>query len=226
MSDIEELLDRTARSAGATPSPDIVEGDVRRGRTALLRRRRRRAVGTSIASTVAAAGLVAAAIVVGSPDGSSEAPTVLPDRSTSPDAGGGVRLVTYAGEQPEGFIVDMVPEGWYIQQNPDHPQYSLAIAQNGDTSHPDSFSGKLVVMLLSSSAPQELPPGEPVQVGDHEGTVNRNGGHPGGASLTYEDGEGHFVQVQAPPALAWSDEQLASFAEGVTVTSDALAGVG
>ena len=78
--------------------------------------------------------------------------------------------------------------------------------------------------MLSSSAPQELPKGEPVEVGEHDGVVT----HPGAADiLTYEDDAGHFVQIQAwRAALGWTNEQLTSFAEGVQVTSHAQAGVG
>lgn len=223
MSDIKELLDQTARSAGTAPSPDAVEADVLRGRAALVRRRRRRAVGSSIGGTVAAAALVATAIVAGSPDGSSETPTARPD-TTTPSRQAGVRLVTYTGEQPDGFVVDWVPEGWYIQ-DPEHPEYSLTIASNGDTSHPDNFMGKLVVMLLSSSAPQRLPDGDPVQVGEYDGVVVDR--ESGSLSLFYEDVDaGRFVEVQAWHTLGWSHEQIVKFAAGVTVTSHAKAGVG
>jgi hypothetical protein len=227
MTDIEQLLRQTARSVDVPPSPEVVDADVRRGRTGLVRRRRRRAVASSVGGTVAATALVAATIVVGSPDGDGEAPTARPDSSASPDASSGVRLVTYTGEQPDGFIVEQVPAGWYIQQPdvPFHARYDLVIAANGDNSNAGSFAGKLVVMLLSSNVPQELPPGEPVEVNGHDGTVSRYSG-PDLPILTYDDGEGHFVQVQSPPALGWTDEQLASFAEGVTVTADAKAGLG
>lgn len=225
MSDIEDLLNRTARSADMTPSPDVVESDVRRGRAALVRRRRRRAIGSSIGGTVAAAAIVASAIVVGSPDGSGEAPTAQPDQITAPDgSASGVALVAYNGEQPEGYIVERVPEGWYIQE-PEHPEYSLTIARDGDNSHPDAYEGKLTIFLLTSSAQQELPKGEPVKVGEYDGVVDPNSGE-GYATLTYADDAGHFVQVQSPPVLGWSNERLARFAEGVTATSDAKAGIG
>lgn len=224
MSDIDNLLDQTARPAAAAPAPEVVEADVQRGRAALVRRRRRRAIGSSIGGTVAAAAMVATAIVVGSPDGSSDPPVAQPDRSTSPNAAQGVRLVAYTGEQPEGYIVERVPEGWYIQK-PAHPAYSLTIARNGDNSHPDSFTGKLTIFLLTSSVKQELPDGEPVKVGEYDGVVSRDGGDDY-ATLTYEDDAGHLVQVQSPPVLGWSNERLARFAEGVTATSDAKAGIG
>lgn len=48
----------------------------------------------------------------------------------------------------------------------------------------------------------------------------------GGQALTYNDGDGHTVVVQAPAQLAWSNTQIVSFAEGVHVTANAIAGVG
>jgi hypothetical protein len=207
MSEIKQLLDRTARSVDVTPSPETVDADVRRGRAALGRRRRGRVIRLSIVGTVAAA-LVA--------------PTILAaNQGFGPSRGTPIRLVAYHGEQLEGFIVDQVPDGWYLQGS---NTFRLTIAPQGDTSSPDSFIGKLVVMLLSSSAPQELPEGEPVKVGDYDGVVTHT---PEAETLTYEDGAGHLVQVQAwRSTLAWTNEQLARFGEGVRVTADAQAGVG
>jgi len=79
-------------------------------------------------------------------------------------------------------------------------------------------------MLLSSSAPQELPKGEPVKVGEQDGVVTPG---PPADTLYYEDDAGHFVQIQAwRAALGWTNEQLAIFAEGVQVTSQAQPGIG
>ena len=132
----------------------------------------------------------------------------------------GVRLVAYTGEQPNGFVVDQVPDGWYIQ-DPEHPRYSLTVAPIGDTSHPDAFVGKLVVFLLGDAP---LPDGDPVTVNGRPGVVT----HQDAAdTLTYEYPDGRYVQVQAwRSALHWSNEQLVEFAEGVEVTSDAKPGVG
>jgi hypothetical protein len=172
---------------------------------------------------VAAAAIVATALVVGSPDGSSEAPSARPDGNAAPSQAGGVRLVTYTGEQPPGFIVDRVPEGWYIQ-DPTHPEVTLTIAEEGDTSHPDGFVRKLVVMLQSASVRPQLPEGgDPVEVNGQPGVVT----HGGAADLlTYIYPDGRYVEIQAWHNLGWSNDQLVSFAEGVTVTSHAVPGVG
>jgi hypothetical protein len=227
MSDIEELLDRTARSVDVTPSADTVEADLRRGRAALARRRRDRAIRFSVAGMVAAALLVGTTIVAGNLGGTDEntgppsGPRIDANESSGPALGRSIRLVAYHGDQLEGFIVDQVPEGWYLQGS---NTFRLTVAPQGDTTSPDAFIGKLVVMLLSSSVPAELPNGEPVKVGPYDGVVTHD---EVADTLTYQDGAGHFVQIQAwRTPLEWTNEQLASFAEGVQVTSDAQAGVG
>jgi hypothetical protein len=211
MSDIRELLDRTALWADGTPSKEMVEADVLRGRAALGRRRRGRAIRFSVAGMVAAAALVGTTIVAGP----APQPRAAAHDGSGPDRGTPVRLVVYHGKQLEGFIVDQVPEGWYLQSS---TPINLVIAPEGDTTSPDAYVGKLVVLLLSSIAPQELPEGDPVKVGEYDGVVTHT---PEADTLTYEDDAGHFVQIQAwREALGWANEQLASFAEGVTVTAD------
>jgi hypothetical protein len=226
MSDIRELLDRTAYSVEVTPLAETVEADLRRGRAALARRRRGRAIRFSVAGTVGAVALAVTTIVAGNLGGTDEttgpaAPGIGAHQSSGPDRGAPVRLVAYHGEQLDGFIVDQVPEGWYLQGS---NTFRLTIAPQGDTTSPDDFVGKLVVMLLSSSAPQKLPNGEPVTVGGHDGVVTHQ---EEADTLTYEDDAGNFVQIQAwVPELGWTNDQLTSFAEGVEVTSQAQPGVG
>jgi hypothetical protein len=227
MRDIEELLDQTARSVDVTPPAETVEADLRRGRAALARRRRGRATWFSVAGTVAAAALVGTTIVAGNLGGTDDTTGAAPgsrigaSQGSGPHRGTPVRLVAYQGEQLDGFIVDQVPEGWYLQGS---NAFSLTIAPQGDTTSPDGFVGKLVVMLLSSSVPKELPQGETVKVGEFDGVVTHS---EEADTLTYEDDAGHFVEIQAWRApLGWTNEQLASFAEGVRVTSDAQPGVG
>jgi hypothetical protein len=227
MSDIKQLLDRTAGSVEVTPSVETVEADLRRGRAALARRRRGRATRLSVVGAVAAVALVATTLVAGNLGGTD--PTTGPapssrigaNHGSGPLGGTPVRLVAYHGNQLEGFIVNQVPDGWYLQGS---NTFRLTIAPQGDTSSPDSFVGKLVVMLLSSSVPQELPDGEPVKVGDYDGVVTHQ---TEADTLTYADNAGHFIQIQAwRAALGWTNEQLARFAEGVQVTSHAQPGVG
>ena len=195
MSDIKKLLDRTARSVEVTPPAETVEADLRRGRAALARRRRGRA-------------------------GAQLEDRRQPGPWTGPwyagPAGGPLRRAARGVHRRPG-------PGGVVPAGLEHT-FRLTVAPGGDTTSPDDFVGKLVVMLLSSSASQELPKGEPAKVGEFDGVVT----HPEAADiLTYEDDAGHFVQIQAwRAALGWTNEQLASFAEGVQVTSHAQPGVG
>ncbi|MPZ60121.1 MAG: hypothetical protein GEU93_02260 [Propionibacteriales bacterium] len=228
MNDIKQLLNEATRSVEAVPSAEVVEADVRRGRAALARARRRRTIRNSVIGMAATFALVGGSITVGGLGDSDRAAVPSDPRAGSseatakePGTATGVRLVAYTGKQPDGFIVDRVPEGWFIQGS---RAYSLTIAPEGDTSHPDGFVGKLVVMLLSRTGPQELPKnGEPVKVGDQDGVVVHQDASD---TLTYRDGEGHIVQVQAWKTLGWTNDRLAGFAEGVQVTAHAKQGVG
>jgi len=243
MNDVTDVLDEAARSVeAAPPSDETVRADLERGRAALANRRRGRTIRLGVAGLTAVI-VAGAAVVVGNlghaPDatptragqptgGHSKAPAggqptapATGRHATKPAKGASVRLVAYHGDQLEGFVVDQVPQGWFLQGS---NTFRLTIAPDGDTSSPDGFEGKLVVMLQSSSIPKKLPNGDPVQVNGHDGVISHG---PPADLLTYVDDAGHFVEVQAwTSALHWTDEQLVSFAEGVHVTADAQPGVG
>lgn len=216
MSDIKELLEEAVSAVDVTPTEQVVDADLFRGRAALARARRRRMIRSSVMGAAAVTVIIGGLVATGSYE------SELPDSSRTPlDTTSQVELVAYNGDQLDGFIVDRVPEGWYLQGS---SPFALTIAPEGDNTHPDNFIGKLVVMLLSQDAKQQLPKGEPVDVGGNKGVVTQTGG--GITTLSYEDGEGHFVQVQSPEVLGWTNEQLASFAEGVQVTAEAKKGRG
>ena len=211
MNDIKDLLDEAVRSVAVTPSEEIVEADVRRGRAALHRRRRRWMMRSSVIGVAAATVVVGSSIAIGNLDIGENL-----DKGESPITAAGVQLVAYTGEQLDGFIVDRIPEGWYLQGS---SPFALTIAPEGTTNtHPDNFMGKLVVMLFSQDARQQLPEGELIKVGGRDGVVVRTEDV---ARLSYEDGEGHFVEVQSPNELGWTIDELVRFAEGVQVTADA-----
>jgi hypothetical protein len=221
MSDIEQqLLSQAARSYETTPSADVIEADVLRGRSVLLHRRRRSALWSSIGTSVAVAAIVGAGMLVGNLDRTEDTPAVSPDPATSQERVG-VPLASYTGGQPEpaGFIVDWVPEGWSVQDS-DHPRYELAIAPNGNTTDSDHYVGKLVVFLLGD---QPVPDEEPVVVNGQPGVVDYPYPEDDVATtLTYRYPDGRYVQVQMwNDTLNWSNDQLIRFAEGIEVTPDA-----
>lgn len=170
MNDLKDLLE-LALTDGHGPDPGVCvdpTGDLVRGRALLLHRRRTRVGGTLAAAT--AVGLLVPATMTAL--GAGTATVATPGRdgpgpaaSSTPPAGSAgvtplpaVALVAYDGEQPPGYRVAEVPAGWVIQGS--NPQrLTIAVKGSKDTS-PDSFVGKLVVMLDSTDAPP-LNPTEP-----------------------------------------------------------------
>ena len=218
MTDLRTALSRVA--SGADPSEELVAADLDRARRALRRRTLTRAAG--VAAAAAAVTVLAGAL----PDATPRVPEVAGTphdatgdgrtRGDDGDAEGATVLVAYSGEQPEGYRVDVVPEGWEIQGT---NEFRMTIAPIGAADeHPDSFVGKLVVLLESADA-SGRPAGEEVRVGQSTGYLNRAEET---ASMTYDDGRGHRVVIQVPPRLGWSQKQIVDFATGVTVTQDAV----
>lgn len=197
-----DILDRLARLDGSTDIPDqaVLRGDLSRGESALSRRRRTRTAVAGAALTVA----LGAGLAV---------PTALAEDHTSSDTSRpDVALVSWNGTQPEGFKVDKVPEGFFVQGSDAHV---FTIAPDGDTTHPLAFPGKLVVMLQDPAAVGVDLGGEPVDVGDVRGTIRDTNG----ATIVEFPQNGHEVVVQMADSVGLDDQQLVAFAAGVTVTS-------
>ena len=212
MNDIHDLLDRAA--GDVDQSPRSADDDLLRGRRA-LRRRRARLTATPLALVT----IGATVITLGQrPDVPrtqhavlhSPIPRQLP--RTNPVLA--VRLVAYTGQQPAGYRVASVPEGWEIQGA---DPFALTIAPKG---FPDqqyqSFVGKLVVMSQSSDA-TGTPGGTPRPIGKYTGYVLHTEGI---VVWTFQDDTGSWIQLQVPPTLHWSDDDVVRFAEGVEVTGD------
>ena len=214
MTDLRDVLDSAAGDV-ASPTPDVVAGDVRRGRRALVRQR--------YARTGAGLLLTGAAVAVGV--------LVIPELVTQPaqtqvavpGAGGSAQPAAVAlvpfdqGAQPKPISAGLVPDGWSVTGN----EYALVIAPAGNTTSPDDFRGKLVVMV---SPDQTAASGATsIDVAGTPGTVSVESGT---QILIYTPDGGRQVVVQAPAALGWDDATLARFAAAVTVTADAQAGRG
>ncbi|WGX97951.1 hypothetical protein [Nocardioides sp. L-11A] len=221
MTDAPDLIDRLHRLGGTEPrTPDeTVRRDLARGRGAS----RRRALRVATAGlTLAAVAGVGVAVAVNADRTPASAPSIAaPGAETGAGTGvtTGVELVAYTGAQQPGFVVAKVPAGFVLEGA---TAYNLNVARAADHSGLDVFEDKLVVMLESSSVTGE-PEGAPVAVGGHDGWLRTS--EDGAQILTYDDGE-HRVVVQAWETLGLSDQQVVEFAEGVTVTAEAQAGVG
>lgn len=193
---------------GAAPSSVTVGADLARGRHALARRRVRRTVAGGV-GVLAVAGIATAFVLSG------PAPRTAGTGAHHDVAAGAIKLVDYTGPQVHGFDVTSVPEGWQLK---DSTVSYLDIAQPDDHSAGSTFVNKLVVSLQSVDADQK-PQGTPVTVnGRPGGIVDQDGVK----NLVYSDGK-HVLDIQAWSNLHWSNDQLVQFAEGVTVTSAAVA---
>ena len=230
---VHTLFADAAASVDHTVAAHTVDADLGRARRALARRRTRRggAVG------LVAAGVLAGGLVLGGADPAPVTPSASgPGQDTMVVVPGGVQLVSYVGDQLPGYSVDRVPEGWQLLSA---DADALLIGPLGTTDRdPDSFLGKLAVMLMSAdgAVPTE---GVPVQVGTVPGIVtSATGGMPGEVDSTWgtdprelvlyfvDPVSGQPVVVQVPAALDWTPAQAADFAAGVHVTDAAVDGVG
>lgn len=212
---MNDLLDRLARLDGSAASPTdaTVDGDLSRAHAALGRRRRTRAAvaGAGLTLGVGAAFGVVAVVA----DNPADAPTVAP--TPADDV---LPLVAYTGPQVEGFELAKVPEGYEIQGS---DAFVLTLAQPGDNSHYLAFAGKVVIMLESQSAAQELGKGQEVTVNGEPGVLQ---GEPGETRNLRYFQDDKLVLIQVWETIDLTDEQIVELAESITVTSDAEAGVG
>ncbi|MCA1982136.1 hypothetical protein [Nocardioides nematodiphilus] len=208
---------RTLRPAPGPTTDEQVAGDVRRGARAAGRRRAVRLATGSV--TLAAVGAVAFVAVANQPDTTAPPSAAPTHRGATTAKAAGLKLVDYTGAQQPGFTVGQVPEGFVLQGV---SPAVLAVTRPGDATDINDFQDKLVVMLQSQDATFHKTD-HPVQV--HGGTGYLRD-EPGTATtLEYMDGK-HDVVVQAWDSLGLTDDQLVEFADGISVTDAAQAGVG
>jgi hypothetical protein len=119
--------------------------------------------------------------------------------------------VAYTGAQPAGFTVATIPAGYVLQGA---QPTTLDIAEPSNHTPIDNFVDKLVVSLQSTDASTPST-GKHVEVNGEAGVITVSDGvH----ILTYSDGS-HEVQVQTWSNIHLTDDQLVTFADGVSVTS-------
>jgi len=229
MKDLFELalsdLPRTGEPAGSAE-------DLARGRR-LLRRRRQRLAGLAGVTAAVLCGIGVPLSLNGSapaanhpvaaaspPAPSHPKATATPRHSTSPETHA-IKLVAWKGTQPPGYEVAWMPKGWVVQGS---TPFALTIAPPGDKDKsPDSFLGKLVVMLQSADATAPPANWADQPVNGREGKFDRQGDT---QILTFKVAGGQWVVVQAPVILGWNSAELAKFAGGVQVLAAAQAGRG
>jgi hypothetical protein len=228
VNDVKDLLNLALSDRPAPAEPVDPRADLKRGRSRLRRRRLLELAGVTAAIAIGA--LVPLSLQSSGGPASHPAAIQHPGaqtgkpRAASSSASGSIALVAWRGTQPPGYLVSWMPSGWKVQGS---TPYALTIAPAHDTdTNPDSFLGKLVVMLQSADAPA-LPPGASQPVNGRQG-VFQSATEAGGNTeiLTFQVAGGHWVQVQAPMSLGWDSTELAKFASGVQVLGAAQAGHG
>jgi hypothetical protein len=138
-----------------------------------------------------------------------------------------VKLVAYTGAQPQGYLVKAIPAGWVIQGS---NNYNLVIAPAGDPDKsPDSFLGKLLVTQEEFDAAGAASTGWVAMTAGGRAAYYNDGASDAmarTAGLVIRQASGQWLLVQAPTFLGWSQQQLAQFALGVTITATATPGKG
>ncbi|GAB2611713.1 hypothetical protein Aab01nite_67150 [Paractinoplanes abujensis] len=239
MNDLRDHFEEIAGPMHAVDSKQV-EADLTRGRRALRRRRAVQAVAGSAFGVAA----LAAAFAVATSGGT---PAVPADKGTASVAS--VQLVAYKGEQPKGFTVDKVPDGWFVQAS---EQGYLTVAPDkaknpGPDVNPstdpvydkDSFADKIVIMLESKDQSGPSRAGKTVKVGDKEGVLLKSlqgvtpdglvppaPGGDTGSELWIKQPSGVYLIVQVWQGLGLTEAQIVELGAGVHVHKDAVQGVG
>jgi hypothetical protein len=236
MADLLELLDTLSDASAAGPArPEIVAADLARGRHALIRLRRRR-VATRSSAVLAAAAIAVTATHLAQ-TGDHRQPSAS-GTNTQPQQHEQVHLVDYTGAQPSAFRVSAVPAGWQVISS---NQYAFVVAPPGSKPSADpadgyNYVGRIAVMLQGASRLPADSPTTKVSINGKDGVLGRaDDAAPGNPSkmtatgdtwLIYPDAAGNDVLVQVPTSIGLTNDQIVSFARGITVTSEAKAAGG
>jgi hypothetical protein len=239
-----DLRNRLEEIAGPVPAPSAAEADadLARGRRALRRRR----TGQSIAGAAFGVAALVAGFSFAGAGGDSGGP---PTAGRPAVVAGSVQLVAYKGDQPKGFTIDKVPDGWFIQAD---DNYSLLLAPDkaenpGPGVDPskapvydkNSFVDKIGIMLESKDQHGPSRDGIAVPVGDRaatllkslqgmtpDGPVPAAAGGDTGWELWVEQPSGVYLIVQFWQGLGLSQDQMVELGAGVHVHKDAEQSVG
>jgi hypothetical protein len=232
MKDLLELALQDVPVGGRHAAP---AEDLTRGRR-LLRRRRQRMAGLAGVTAAVLCGILVplslngsapaashpVAAAPSSPVSSPSKPVSTPTHAAPPEnAAHRIKLVAWVGTQPPGYKVDWMPKGWVVQGS---TPFALTIAPPGDKDKsPDSFVGKLVVMLQSADASHPPNDWADQPVNGRPGKFDVQGDT---QILIFKNAGGQWVDIQAPVSLGWDRAELAKFGGGVTVLGAAQPGRG
>lgn len=209
-----DLIDRLA-DLGQTPidPPPVsaIEADVARGRSALRSRHRRAGVAALSLSVAVAGG--AAWFSSASTDAGRRTPVVV-----APSAPLKVKVVDYVGQEPQGFHIGTVPQGYGLDLQAT-TAYSVVLAPAGDADkNPDSFIRKLVITAEDASAYGALSSlgNESATIGGFPGRV----GDDGTATQVWWQVGNIMIDVQCWDSIGLTHGQLINFASSVSTTPE------
>ncbi|MFI5938506.1 hypothetical protein [Actinoplanes sp. NPDC051494] len=236
MMDLHNRLQHLAGPADETPA-GVIEDDLARGRSAV----RRNGVVRVAAGSAFAVAAVAAAVSLGPGlvGGPAEKPPVAAQSATSTaSAASGIKLVSYAGEQPRLFTIDTVPQGFFVQsQNEYHLLIAPEAAKTPDPARPEladpeDYTYKIGVYLQNKEYISE-------PAGDEQLTLN---GKPAAVRYVHvyegEPREGTevvatqifvvqsphvYLTVQFDASTGLTKEQMIEVAAGINLTPEAVA---
>lgn len=223
--DILRNLPQAAASADVPADQAVVAADVARGRRAVSRRRQKR-----IGFAAAAAAAVAAFAV-----GAGQFGTAVDNKPTAAGSSGvpaaGPQLVAYTGEQPAGFKVRTVPQGWTVISS---NEFEFVVAPPGKETGggpsagpstgpaPVMYDDRIAVFMLGDSPVPKDSQSEKVDINGKEGRLGsfpKSRTSPDARWLMFPSDKG-AVMVQVPDSTGLSNDQIVSFAEGITVTDE------
>ncbi|GAB7048107.1 hypothetical protein [Catenuloplanes indicus] len=229
-----DLHSRMQRLGGTIeePSAAAIEGDLARGRKAV---RRRRAARVATGSAVGVAAIATAfALTVTGPAGTP--PATVPAPALAEASASGVQLVAYSGEQPEGFTIDKVPQGYTVQTQNEHalvlapeqlPSVRLSDVPDSVLDNPQAFIYKIAVYL---AGPEAVPgDSEKISVGGKNALFHLDA--PRTSEGEREPGARYFITVapsvhmvvQFWPDMKLTEVQMTEIAGGIDVAPETVA---
>jgi hypothetical protein len=207
MTDLTELLRRA--SASDAPMPPATD-DLTRARAERHRLRRRRSSWGAAATAAAVAATVGAIAFTGQSANAPDEPSVQD----------GVVLLSQPLEAGP-YTFGTTPEGWHVLDYA-HPEFAVVIAPVDGDQNPESFAGKLVIMMSNNR-----PSGDAVE---YEGrtywVLDSGAGHTRITTMTRPGEPEAAIEIQFPSDAGWSQETMLEFLSTVEVGDTAQPGVG
>jgi len=222
MPDIMTVLQNLPQ-ATAPADQAVVAADVARGHRAVSRRRQQR-----IGFTAAAVAVVAGVAVGAGQFGGTATPATTATGATHVTAAS-LKMVAFTGKQPAGFEVTTVPDGWTVISS---QPYEFVVAPPGQETGggpsagpstgpaPVFYDGRIAVYLVGDGPGPRASQTEKVDINGKPGKLGafpKSATAPDAHWLTFPSDHGTVV-VQVPDSTGLNNDQIITFARGITVT--------